>query len=75
MHSCKKDLLYRSLDLKKGITNKSIWRMYVWNYNHKKKEKMQIFKLLEPNSNKLVVLNDNTDIDCIRMGEIIHSTL
>lgn len=69
-----KRFIVQKLGFEKENYKQIFMRMYVWNHNHKKKEKMQIFKLLEPNRNKLVVLNDNTDIDGIRMGEIIHST-
>lgn len=40
-----------------------LWRMYKWNYDHNKKDKQQIFKIIEPYSNKLLVLNDNINLD------------
>jgi adenylate kinase family enzyme len=60
-----KRFIVQKLGFEKGNykqTFSMLWRMYRWSYNHNKKEKMQIFKLLEPNSNKLLVLNDNRDI-------------
>jgi adenylate kinase family enzyme len=61
-----KRFVIQKLGFEKGNykqTFEMLWKMYKWNYNHKKTEEALIMGILEPYRNKLLVLRDNTDID------------
>lgn len=61
-----KRFLVQRLGLEKGNykqTFSMLRRMYRWNYDHQHRDKAEIFKILENYRDKLLILNDNTDVE------------